>query len=468
MTPLCFSAPAAAHLGLPSEPGGEAPATPSSRCGRTIGSIGWYWAGLILLITINLGLGCISGMAHSLPTNTIINAFIKIESRQAHLVVRIPMDLLRGLPFPQQGPLYDLAASGPTTELGLLTLTSGFVLLEDGKPLSPTKTSGRLSVRSDRSFETYRSAVAHIDEPPGPGEQVPLNDAAFDIHFIYPISSPGSVLKIESQVAADLGNATKFLVRYIAPDESGRAMIIPGGSGPVALDPTWYNAALSFVGLGIGHILSGIDHLLFLFCLVIPFRRVRGLFAVITAFTVAHSVTLFASAFHLAPRGSWFPPFVETGIAASIVYMALENIVGPDLRRRWLVTGLFGLVHGFGFADVLTEQLQFAGSYLLLSLLSFNVGIEIGQICVLVIMIPVLVLSRRAVQDRILVLTLSTMAAAIAFYWMVERFEVLRRQEWPSALDIISLLRWPALLLLPVVLVHLLRRRLRSAAKSAR
>src|SRR4030095_12200268 len=137
----------------------------------------------------------------------------------------------------------------------------------------------------------------------------------------------------------------------------------------------------------------------------IPCRRFRALVAVVTAFTVAHSITLIASAYDLAPDALWFPPLIETLIATSIVYMALENIVfasrgtqipqSPQstldarglasvaLKRRWLVTFAFGLVHGFGFSFALRQTLQFAGSHLLTSLLSFNVGVELGQLLVL-------------------------------------------------------------------------------------
>jgi hypothetical protein len=151
------------------------------------------------------------------------------------------------------------------------------------------------------------------------------------------------------------------------------------------------------VALGFEHILSGTDHLLFLLCLVIPLRRVRTLVAVATAFTVAHSVTLIASAYDLAPSAMWFPPLVETLIATSIVYMALENIVGANTGRRWLITFAFGLVHGFGFSFALRETLQFAGSHLLTSLLAFNLGVELGQLLVLAIAVPALaVLFRRS------------------------------------------------------------------------
>jgi HupE / UreJ protein len=97
--------------------------------------------------------------------------------------------------------------------------------------------------------------------------------------------------------------------------------------------------------------------MLSLLCLVIPFRRIKPLIPVITAFTLGHSITLIGTACNLAPFGAWFPPFVEVAIAATIFYMALENIVGANLRRRRIIAALFGLVHGFGFADILKEQL---------------------------------------------------------------------------------------------------------------
>jgi hypothetical protein len=178
--------------------------------------------------------------------------------------------------------------------------------------------------------------------------------------------------------------------------------------------------------------LSGIDHLLFLLCLVIPFRRVKPLIPVTTAFTVGHSVTLIGTAYNIAPVGAWFPPFIETAIAVSIVYMALENIVGASLRRRWIIAGLFGLVHGFGFADILREQLQFAGSHLLVSLFSFNVGIEIGQLAVLCVFVPALaLLFRGAMSGRMGIIVVSAIVANIAWQWMVQRGEVLWKTPWP-------------------------------------
>src|SRR5439155_25114547 len=134
-----------------------------------------------------------------------------------------------------------------------------------------------------------------------------------------------------------LGVRVATALRFLPPGGAVRAFEFSGNPGVVHLDPSWRQAAQTFVVLGFRHILEGIDHLLFLFCLVVPFRRIRPLVAVITSFTVAHSITLLASAYNLAPDALWFPPLIETLIATSIVYMALENIVSPQLGRRWLI-----------------------------------------------------------------------------------------------------------------------------------
>jgi hypothetical protein len=402
----------------------------------------------VLLLT--LAVVCSPVLAHDLPMNSIMNAFVKVEPKQVDLVVRVPLDLLRGVPFPVKDSQYDVVASEPAAQLALLLLEDGFVLLENDARLRPSSSSGRLSPPSDRSFETFAAAAALADRPPDVTVPIYYDKGSFDVHFTYPISSTKSVFKIQSQVAADLGSGAMLMVRYIPIDDASRALIIHSGDEAGALNPAWYRAAGEFILLGFDHILTGIDHLLFLFCLVIPTLRFRRLLAVITAFTVAHSITLFASAFHLAPQGAWFPPFVEMAIAATIVYTAIENVFGANLRRRWLLAGGFGLVHGFGFSNALGQSLQFAGSHLLLSLFSFNVGIELGQLSVLALMLPALVLFRRFVPERAGILLLSGIAALVGSYWLVERWQVLSQIPWPRLdLDmVLDAARWVALALI--------------------
>jgi hypothetical protein len=397
--------------------------------------------------------------AHDLPLDRVMNAFVKIEPHEAHLVVRVPLDLLRGVPFPLSGDHYQIDASRAAADTALKGLASALQLWEGNVRLVPSSATGQLAPLSDRSFEDFDRAVAQVAEPLPPDTVIALEQGYLDAHFIYPISSPKSVFSIQSTIGADLGDYIKLTVRFLPLGEPSRVMLITGASGRVALDPAWYEASGGFVKLGIEHILSGIDHLLFLLCLIIPFRRITALIPIITAFTVGHSITLIGTAYNLAPIGPWFPPFIEAAIAASIFYMAIENIIGAKLSQRWIITGLFGLVHGFGFAGVLREQLQFAGSHLLVSLLSFNIGIEIGQLAVLCVFVPALALILRGrMAGRMGTIVLSAVIANIAWQWMMQRGEVLWQTPWPQLTvpGLMTLVRWVVALALAVAAAKLL------------
>jgi hypothetical protein len=274
------------------------------------------------------------------------------------------------------------------------------------------------------------------------------NQALLDVLLTYPIQSEQSRFSLQPEFAR-LGLRVVTGLRFLPPGGAERAFEFRGDPGLVRLDPRWSQAAWRFVVAGFWHILDGLDHLLFLFCLVIPFRRFRALVVIVTAFTVAHSITLLAAAYNFAPDGLWFPPLVETLIALSIVYLALENIVGSraeqSLRRRWLIAFGFGLVHGFGFSFALGETLQFAGSHLLLSLLSFNLGVELGQLLVLALLVPALaLLFRFVVAARIGGIILSALVAHTGWHWLTERAGQLRQFDGPAleASQGAMLLRW--------------------------
>jgi hydrogenase/urease accessory protein HupE len=391
-----------------------------------------------------------------------MNAFIKVEPQQLRLVIRVSLELLATVHFPVVGRELDRSAAGPAMERSLQGLRHDITILENGVPLVASSARGRLSLPSDRSFESYDEAFAHLGRPVASDTVIYSEQGFFDAELAYPIGSSKSRFAIQTAVASELSDYVKLAIRYLPLDEDGRAMLITSRSGTVSLNPAWYRAAGGFVVLGIAHILSGIDHLLFLVCLVIPALALRQVLAIVTAFTIAHSFTLLGSAYGLAPAGVWFAPFVETAIAASIVYMSLENIVGANLGRRWLITGLFGLVHGFGFSYALKEDLQFAGRHLLLSLFSFNVGIEIGQIAVLAVMLPALALFRRRIhRERVGVIVLSAIVADTGWHWLIERGKVLWSVEWPrlDSASLIVLARWVAGVLLAVGAIRFLTKR---------
>lgn len=169
---------------------------------------------------------------------------------------------------------------------------------------------------------------------------------------------------------------------------------------------------------GVEHIWGGLDHLLFLLGLVLVGGSVRGLVGVITAFTLAHSITL-----GLAVLGVWAPSgsIVEPLIALSVAYVAIENWFVKDATKRWPVTFAFGLVHGFGFAGALGE-IRVPPSEVPALLLAFNLGVEAGQLCVLAVVLPLLFWARRYAWFRTAgVRAISAVVAAFGLYWFVSR-----------------------------------------------
>ncbi len=141
-----------------------------------------------------------------------------------------------------------------------------------------------------------------------------------------------------------------------------------------------------FVRMGVLHIFTGYDHIAFLLGVVLIGGTVRSLVKIVTSFTVAHSITLALAALSIVSIPS---RIVEAGIALSIMYIALENLFFSRFDRRWMVTFFFGLVHGFGFASALRE-VRLPPGMLGTALFSFNLGVELGQVAIVAILLPLL------------------------------------------------------------------------------
>ena len=385
----------------------------------------------VTLATI-VGWGAMAGVAaHDVPDRVTIRAFVKPEGERIHLLVRVPLILLLNLDLPKRGPGYlDLVHVQGALEVAAGVVSEEIVLFEGDRQLANAKTVARISLPSDPSFSSYAEALTHVQGPPlSPDTSVFWNQGFLDAHIEYPVRSPQADFSLLVLAAPGLGRSLETVVEFLPPQGPPRAYHLVGEMGRVSLDPRWHQAAWTFVKSGFKHILEGIDHLLFLLCLIVPLRRFRSLVIVVTSFTIAHSLTLLASAYGLVPVGQWFPPLVETLIAFSILYMAIENVFQVNLSRRWLITFGFGLVHGFGFSFALRESLQFAGSHLLLSLLSFNIGVELGQLLVVAVAAPAVALFfRHLMAERSGTILVSVLVAHTAWHWMIDRGGALGRQ----------------------------------------
>jgi hypothetical protein len=430
------------------------------------------WLTAVLASVLVLGAAA-RPSAHEIPADVTIQVFLKPEGNLAHVIVRVPLASLLDVDWPMRNAeLLDLDKISPFLyDASTLWLADNIDFFEDGSKLEyPRVVSVRASLPGDKSFDSYEDALDHVKGPALTNStDMYRNQGTLDAMFDYKVQSAASRFAIHPKFSR-LGVRVVTVLRYVLPDGAVRAFEYTGDPGTVQVDPAWYQAAFRFVQMGIEHILSGTDHLLFLFCLVIPFRKLRSLIPIVTAFTVAHSITLIASAYNMAPSALWFPPLIETLIATSIVYMALENITTIAPKRRWLITFGFGLVHGFGFSFALKQTLQFAGTHLLTSLLSFNIGVEIGQLAVLLLMVPALeLLFRFVVEERMGTIIVSAIVAHTAWHWMIDRWTIFH--EYPLELPVIdaaflaSALRWAMLVVALVGIVWLAQVLRRPAVK---
>ena len=404
--------------------------------------------------------------ADEIPARVAVQGFVKAEPGRLNLLMRIPMGSLGEAGLPLRGSVGYLIFSEAQDELEELAgdrILQSIQMFEDDRLLgNPRIDAVRVSLPSSRTFVDYETALANVRSAPL-ADTVDLyyRQGFLDVLASYPIDSAESRFSIDARLGG-LGLETTTVLRYIVEDGSERTFSYIGNPGRVYLDPRWYQAVFNFIALGFEHILEGADHLLFLFCLLIPLRRIGALIPVVTSFTIAHSITLLASALGWVPSAIWFPSLIETLIALSIVYMALENIVGVKQQHRWMVTFGFGLVHGFGFSFLLTESMQFAGSHLVMSLLAFNLGVEFGQILVLVLMVPVIhLLFKYALPERVGVIMLSAIVAHWAWHWMEERFVGFMAYDLSlPSLDryfFAGLLQWGALLALSLGVLWLMQ-----------
>lgn len=209
--------------------------------------------------------------------------------------------------------------------------------------------------------------------------------------------------------------------RLLSSNSDSVILELPSADSAAAEHPAATSSFVDFLGLGVKHILIGYDHLLFLFSLLIVSRSLLAPVKLITCFTIAHSTTLALATFDLVRiPGS----VVEPLIAGSIVFVALENLVrrGEPKGRMWLVFA-FGLIHGLGFASVLRELgVGTTGIGVALPLLSFNLGVELGQLLLAALVIPLVrILSERPAFAKRWVPACSVLAAFAGGFWLVQR-----------------------------------------------
>ena len=300
-------------------------------------------------------------------------------------------------------------------------------------------TRDEVSAGRERLF-AYIDSHVHVEVRSADGSGIPCKAIPGDLSFIEKVNGffaaahltfrcPRAIeeASIRYDLFFDLDSRHQGIARIAFGSGEGREQVFRADARtlPIRRDLSLWDHVRDYLLLGVEHIFTGYDHIAFLFGLLVIAgahglrQGARRILAVVTAFTLAHSVTLILSALGLVTISS---RVVEPAIAVSIAYVGVENLVNPTPRFRWLLTFGFGLIHGFGFASVLRE-IGLPSRGLLLSLVSFNVGVEIGQLAVVAAVLPLLSLVTK--RDRLrLWEILAAVAGALATFTLFHHFDV--------------------------------------------
>jgi hypothetical protein len=240
--------------------------------------------------------------------------------------------------------------------------------------------------------------------------------ALFEATLRFPSATPLTAFTIRSEPLTELGADHTMLAKITAEGRIEQFVFQPGVVYDRRARGFWAHA-LQFLVVGVHHIFLGYDHVAFLLALLLMGGPLLNVVKIVTAFTLAHSVTLSLAALDLVTLPA---RLIEAGIALSIAYVALENLFFTTFDRRWLVSFVFGFVHGFGFANVLKEM-HLPTSGLAASLLFFNVGVEVGQIVIVALVIPLLWALGRTPVYRTTIRLASLAIFSAGAFWFFQR-----------------------------------------------
>lgn len=394
---------------------------------------GLVWSQLCFIFSALMGVE--RSRAHEIPVSARVNVLIHPASQGLSVLLRMPLGALGDVDYPTRPGNFVVIsrADNALRNVVQLSIIPALKIYEDGRLLdAPKLTSVRISLPSDRSFETYGEAIEHFSQPKLADElDLYWSQQLIDLRLDYEIQSSDSRFSIEL-LADRFGQSFETILRFMPDQKPIRAYEWHGNAGLVQLDPGWSDAFLNFLQGGFKHILFGSDHLLFLLALLLPLQGLRVILVIVTSFTCAHALALIATFFDAIPSALWFAPLIEALIAATILYTAVENILTSHYERRWIGSFWFGIIHGFGFSFGLKESLQFAGDHLLASLFAFNLGIELAQIIFILCAMFVIrqIYARLASQGMALIL-FSALIGHTALHWLMERGEIVMKYPLP-------------------------------------
>ena len=390
-----------------------------------------------LCIAAGAGLVLFAAIVHSasrpIPDVVNIKAFARLENGSLDLLVRVPLAAVKDIQFPTRGEAGYLDLQALASMLPGAAdhwIAGGFEVFDHDEPVSrPEVDQPRLALISDQSFDSYQSAIDHLDAAPvAATENLFLDQVWFDMRLRYRLASEQPAVAVDPKVAG-WGVRVSTDLKIVDAGGQVRSLVFEGNPGRIYLAPRWTDAGRQFMDRGTRFVRSTAPLLLFLFCLVLPFRRYPPAIPPVVAFVSTLLAGLLASTLGLTVERVWFPPLLAALEVVAILLVAFANIadrVTP--HRRTVFACCAGLIFGSSTALALEPALQFGGSHPLVSVLAFCAGATATLVAAAAIMIPVMsYLFSRTRTERIERIIVSALAADTAWGWLTERWSQLAK-----------------------------------------
>jgi hydrogenase/urease accessory protein HupE len=328
-------------------------------------------------------------------TISLTYAEATVDEHQIRWSLRMPvpeLDLLLGLDQNHDGNIDAAELTRSTGSIQQYVVSKVSVL-----------DNGRQVTGAVRSLQPWKDSEGH------PFIQV-------DMVFSAPAGKSDRVT-LRCDMLRDVVASHQTLAKITAGGQTRDFVFENGRSFEINTSPSTFETVLQFVRMGILHIFTGYDHIAFLIGVVLIGGSFKTILKVVTSFTVAHSITLALATFNLISIPS---RWVESAIALSIMYIAVENLLFKAFDRRWVITFFFGLVHGFGFASAL-QEVHLPQHMLATALVSFNLGVEAGQLCIVAVLLPGLLYISRLRFHETIVRGCSAVIFLLGSFWLWQR-----------------------------------------------
>jgi len=367
-----------------------------------------------------------------IPTAVNIRAYAAEQGGQLDVLVRMPLGAVKNVQFPVRPDTQTLDLAQMQTMLAGIAehwVAANFEVRDRGVVIArPGVVAARLSIISDASFNSFALAHEHFAAAPlATSEEVLWQQVWLDTHLRYPLASGAHVVTIEPHVAQLGVNVTTQLTLV---DERGeRALTFEGDPGAIFFSPRWRDTAAQFIGKGVSAVIGTADIAVFVFCLALPFRRLRDVLPATATFVSSLLVALIAVRSGLVSIDLWWRTLFDVLAAVALLLVAAANVINRVTpRRRALLALVAGLIFGCLSALRLEDVLQYAGDNRTLAGASYCIGMALVIVALIVVSIPLLrflfSFGRAETLERIIV---AALAADTAWGWLVERGELLQR-----------------------------------------